>query len=75
MTKQQQLEQIYSDLAQLAPKGMDGTLSFIAGLQTGLNIAISTPNKVKGMARLAQQIGESKSKEVANGGWYRKETA
>jgi len=52
---------------------MDSTLSFIAGMQTGLNIAISTPERVKSMAKLAQEIGESKSKKVANGGWYRKE--
>jgi len=73
MTKQQQLEQVYRRLEHIAPKGMDSTLSFIAGMQTGLNIAISTPERVKSMAKLAQEIGESKSKKVANGGWYRKE--
>jgi hypothetical protein len=75
MTKQQHLEQAYKRLENIAPKGMDGTLSFIAGIQTGLNIAINTPERVKSMAKLAQEIGESKSKEVANGGWYGKERA
>ena len=75
MTKQQQIEQAYKRLENIAPKGMDSTLSFIAGIQTGLNIAINTPEKVLGMARLAQQIGEAKSKKVANGGWYGKERA
>ena len=75
MTKQQHLEQADRDLEHIAPKGMDSTLSFIAGIQTGLNIAIRTPERVKSMARLAQEIGESKSKKVANGGWYGKEEA
>ena len=76
MTKQQEMEKkIYRQLEQLAPKGMDGTLSFIAGIQTGLNIAINTPERVKSMAKRLQEIGESKSKKVANGGWYGKETA
>lgn len=75
MTKQQHLEQAYRRLEQLAPKGMDSTLSFIAGIQTGLNIAMSTPERVKSMARLAQEIGEAKSKKVANCGWYGKERA
>ena len=75
MTKQQQIEQVYKELEQLAPKGMDGTLSFIAGIQTGLNIAMNTPERVKSMAKRLQEIGESKSKKVANGGWYGKETA